>query len=114
VSQLLSRSLVLKIWPQLRIYSIAATVVFRVPVWKHIMSWTGARPATATIFKQLLQKGSVALVPGGIAEMFLTHPNKEVRGWARSRGLFAFSRAIESAACFRCPVVRPRRHSWAA
>lgn len=101
MSQLLSRSLVLRIWPQLRIYSIAATVVFRVPVWKHIMSWTGARPATATIFKQLLQKGSVALVPGGIAEMFLTHPHKEVRA---QQGLLGLQEQL--------PVVLLQRPLW--
>jgi 2-acylglycerol O-acyltransferase 2 len=77
VSQLLSRSLCLQIWPGLRIYSIAASIVFKVPVWRHIMTWTGARPATAKMFKQLLQMGSVALVPGGIAEMFITSPDYE-------------------------------------
>ena len=52
-------------WPAgMRIYSIAADIVFAVPLWRQIMTWVGARPATAENFKALLGLGSVALVPG--------------------------------------------------
>lgn len=78
VSELLCISLMLKVWPGLRVYSIAASSVFSVPVWRHIMAWTGARPATRRWFRKLLQQGSVSLVPGGIAEMFLWEEGREV------------------------------------
>eukprot|EP00775_Hariotina_reticulata_P009197 gene9197-9364_t len=68
-AELLCISLMLKVWPTLKVYSIAASSVFKVPVWRHIMCWTGARPATADQFRQLLTMGSVSLVPGGIAEI---------------------------------------------
>jgi hypothetical protein len=41
VSELLCISLMLKVWPSLKVYSIAASSVFKVPVWRHIMCWTG-------------------------------------------------------------------------
>eukprot|EP00882_Tetradesmus_deserticola_P021218 GHRQ01022971.1.p1 GENE.GHRQ01022971.1~~GHRQ01022971.1.p1 ORF type:complete len:297 (+),score=73.84 GHRQ01022971.1:98-988(+) len=56
VSELLCISLMLKVWPSLRVYSIAASSVFSVPVWRHIMAWTGARPATRSCFRGLLQQ----------------------------------------------------------
>jgi 1-acyl-sn-glycerol-3-phosphate acyltransferase len=56
VSELLCISLMLKVWPGLRVYSIAASSVFSVPVWRHIMAWTGARPATRRWFRKLLQQ----------------------------------------------------------
>lgn len=51
VSELLCISLLLRIWPRLRIYSICASSTFKVPVWRHILSWTGARPATRHHFR---------------------------------------------------------------
>eukprot|EP00879_Flechtneria_rotunda_P000818 GHRR01000942.1.p1 GENE.GHRR01000942.1~~GHRR01000942.1.p1 ORF type:complete len:378 (+),score=36.87 GHRR01000942.1:444-1577(+) len=78
VSELLCISLLLKIWPAMRVYSIAASSVFNVPVWRHIMCWTGARPATRRWFRHLLSQGSVSLVPGGIAEMFLWEEHREI------------------------------------
>eukprot|EP00878_Enallax_costatus_P016076 GHUV01016857.1.p1 GENE.GHUV01016857.1~~GHUV01016857.1.p1 ORF type:complete len:299 (+),score=36.27 GHUV01016857.1:955-1851(+) len=78
VSELLCISLMLRIWPTLRVYSIAASSVFKVPVWRHILCWTGARPATRRWFRTLLGMGSVSLVPGGIAEMFLWEEHREV------------------------------------
>lgn len=77
VSELLCISLLLRIWPRLRVYSICASSTFKVPVWRHILSWTGARPATRHHFRSLLKRGSVSLVPGGIAEMFLWEQDRE-------------------------------------
>jgi hypothetical protein len=51
VSELLCVSLMLRIWPKLRVYSICASSVFQVPVWRHILCWTGARPATKHDFR---------------------------------------------------------------
>jgi 1-acyl-sn-glycerol-3-phosphate acyltransferase len=54
VSELLCISLLLRIWPRLRVYSICASSTFKVPVWRHILSWTGARPATRHHFRCVL------------------------------------------------------------
>lgn len=62
VSELLCISLMMRIWPTLRVYSIAASTVFKVPVWRHILCWTGARPATRRWFKQLLTMVSGSFV----------------------------------------------------
>jgi hypothetical protein len=53
VSELLCISLMLRIWPRLRVYSICASSTFSVPVWRHILSWTGARPATKHDFRYM-------------------------------------------------------------
>ncbi|KAF6266346.1 diacylglycerol acyltransferase [Scenedesmus sp. NREL 46B-D3] len=41
------------------------------------MTWIGAQPATAENFRRLLNLGSVGLVPGGIAEMFMSEADRE-------------------------------------
>ncbi len=38
-------------FPNLLIYSVAATAVFYIPVWRHFISWIGSLPATASNFK---------------------------------------------------------------
>eukprot|EP00879_Flechtneria_rotunda_P003310 GHRR01003536.1.p1 GENE.GHRR01003536.1~~GHRR01003536.1.p1 ORF type:complete len:405 (+),score=83.80 GHRR01003536.1:328-1542(+) len=78
LSQLIAVSLTDTVWPGHHTYSLGADSLFHVPMWRHVMSWIGARPATATNFKQLLKKGSVGLVPGGIAEMFMVEKDREV------------------------------------
>eukprot|EP00199_Chlamydomonas_sp_CCMP681_P002493 CAMPEP_0119107254 /NCGR_PEP_ID=MMETSP1180-20130426/9602_1 /TAXON_ID=3052 ORGANISM="Chlamydomonas cf sp, Strain CCMP681" /NCGR_SAMPLE_ID=MMETSP1180 /ASSEMBLY_ACC=CAM_ASM_000741 /LENGTH=335 /DNA_ID=CAMNT_0007092715 /DNA_START=5 /DNA_END=1012 /DNA_ORIENTATION=+ len=64
-------------FPDAPIYSVAATSVFHIPFWRHFVAWIGSMPATKANFKNLLRKGSVAVVIGGIAEMFMSHPSKE-------------------------------------
>jgi hypothetical protein len=46
------------------VYSIAAGALFRVPAWRNVFTWMGARPATAANFRRLLRRGSVGLIPG--------------------------------------------------
>lgn len=79
LSQLLAVSLNPKRWPGLRVHSVGASVLFRVPLWRHFLGWLGVRPATRRSFTRLLQeKGSVKVNPGGIAEMFLLDKEREV------------------------------------
>lgn len=59
------------------IYSVAATVVFHIPFWRHMTSWIGSLPATKENFRRLLAHGSVAVVVGGIAEMYMCEPKRE-------------------------------------
>lgn len=64
-------------FPNAPIYSVAATSVFSIPFWRHMIAWIGSLPATKANFKRLLRHGSVAVVVGGIAEMYMCHPEKE-------------------------------------
>jgi hypothetical protein len=53
------------------VYSLAASSVFNIPFWRHFLTWIGCVPATTGNFKKMLGKGSVAVVVGGIAEMYM-------------------------------------------
>jgi hypothetical protein len=55
-------------------YFLAADSVFHIPLWRHVMTWLGGRPATLANFRRLLRRGSCAVQGaylGGIAEMYL-------------------------------------------
>ncbi|KAL6760872.1 diacylglycerol acyltransferase [Haematococcus lacustris] len=64
-------------FPDAPIYSVAANSVFNIPLWRHFISWIGSLPASKSNFKRLLDHGSVAVVVGGIAEMYMCNPKKE-------------------------------------
>jgi 1-acyl-sn-glycerol-3-phosphate acyltransferase len=59
------------IWPFFNIYSLAASSVFSIPFWRHFIAWLGSVEATPKNFKRILKKGSVAVIVGGIAEMYM-------------------------------------------
>eukprot|EP00201_Polytomella_parva_P021181 CAMPEP_0175042594 /NCGR_PEP_ID=MMETSP0052_2-20121109/2667_1 /TAXON_ID=51329 ORGANISM="Polytomella parva, Strain SAG 63-3" /NCGR_SAMPLE_ID=MMETSP0052_2 /ASSEMBLY_ACC=CAM_ASM_000194 /LENGTH=212 /DNA_ID=CAMNT_0016305457 /DNA_START=382 /DNA_END=1020 /DNA_ORIENTATION=+ len=77
IGAIVAGTLMQSLFPQMKIYSVAASSVFYVPFWRHFMSWIGSLPATASNFRRLLKRGSVAVVVGGIAEMYMQHPRKE-------------------------------------
>ena len=56
-------------FPDDPVYSVAASSVFYIPLWRHFIAWIGSLPATKQNFKKLLSKGSCAVVVGGIAEV---------------------------------------------
>ncbi|KXZ52943.1 hypothetical protein GPECTOR_8g318 [Gonium pectorale] len=66
-----------RMFPGFHIYGLAANVVFSVPFWRHFIAWLGSVPATTAHFKRALKRGSVAVIVGGIAEMYLVDPKKE-------------------------------------
>jgi hypothetical protein len=68
-----------KLWPGLRVHSVCASVLFKIPIWRHMLGWLGIRPATRSQFVRLLRRhGSVKVNPGGIAEMYLIDSAAEV------------------------------------
>lgn len=79
---LLAGTLIPKMFEGHKIYSIAASVLFRIPGLKHMMTWLGSQPADRKHFQKLIEKASVAVVVGGIAEMFMQYDNKEQVRWA--------------------------------
>eukprot|EP01023_Acetabularia_acetabulum_P007748 TRINITY_DN13395_c0_g1_i4.p1 TRINITY_DN13395_c0_g1~~TRINITY_DN13395_c0_g1_i4.p1 ORF type:complete len:288 (-),score=44.59 TRINITY_DN13395_c0_g1_i4:407-1270(-) len=60
-----------------KVYALAASILFRVPIYKQLFIMMGCKPATKNNFKALLKKASVAVIVGGIAEIYLQHPKKE-------------------------------------
>ncbi|KIZ03443.1 hypothetical protein MNEG_4518 [Monoraphidium neglectum] len=76
LSQIIATSLGADAWQGHKVYSIAADSVLSIPLWRHVFTWIGARPANHREFRRLLKRGSVGLVPGGIAEMFLSEAPK--------------------------------------
>ncbi|KXZ44997.1 hypothetical protein GPECTOR_60g776 [Gonium pectorale] len=71
LSQVLGNSLGSQLWPGHPVHCLAASVLFYVPLWRHIKAWMGAAPADRRTARLLLAtRGSVAVLAGGIAEMY--------------------------------------------
>lgn len=65
------------LFPDFKVYSVAASSVFYIPFWRHFIAWIGSQPASRQNIQRLLKDGSVAIVVGGIAEMYMQDPTKE-------------------------------------
>jgi hypothetical protein len=61
--------------------SFKADVLFTMPVLRHVLALIGARPATKKLLTAALQSPPphhvTFVLPGGIAEMFLSRPDIE-------------------------------------
>ena len=77
MSELIAGTLCQAMWPDLSIYSVAASSVFSIPFWRHFVAWVGSVPASRANFVRLLRRGSVAVIVGGIAEMYMQHARRE-------------------------------------
>eukprot|EP01127_Copromyxa_protea_P022546 TRINITY_DN8135_c0_g1_i3.p1 TRINITY_DN8135_c0_g1~~TRINITY_DN8135_c0_g1_i3.p1 ORF type:complete len:315 (-),score=55.70 TRINITY_DN8135_c0_g1_i3:25-969(-) len=75
---ILSATIVQKIFPGLRVEGATASVLFRIPILRQLSLWFGSRPATTKNIHKLIDQGSVGLLPGGIAEIFVATPKKEI------------------------------------
>eukprot|EP01025_Chloroclados_australasicus_P003860 TRINITY_DN10919_c0_g1_i1.p1 TRINITY_DN10919_c0_g1~~TRINITY_DN10919_c0_g1_i1.p1 ORF type:complete len:325 (-),score=13.93 TRINITY_DN10919_c0_g1_i1:177-1151(-) len=76
MGQILGATIVPKMFSS-KVYALAASVLFNIPLYTQVFSMFGCRPATKYHFKALLKKASVAVIVGGIAEIYLQHPKKE-------------------------------------
>lgn len=78
MGQFLSASLIRDITPGRMICGTGADVVFMFPVMRHIMAWIGTNPAKRANLTKILNRGDhLAIIPGGIAEMYLMNPDTE-------------------------------------
>eukprot|EP01087_Luapelamoeba_hula_P000439 TRINITY_DN10329_c0_g1_i1.p1 TRINITY_DN10329_c0_g1~~TRINITY_DN10329_c0_g1_i1.p1 ORF type:complete len:392 (-),score=47.70 TRINITY_DN10329_c0_g1_i1:67-1164(-) len=68
----------------LRVEGAIASVLFRIPLMRQLCHWFGARPASDRNIKMLLDRGSVGLMAGGIAEIFLSS-RKHERVYVKNR-----------------------------
>ena len=79
-----------------------ASVLLRVPMLRHLMAWAGMAPAGKATVSRLLARGvSVVLIPGGIAEIFESRPEREVVLLRRRHG---FVRAALAAGVPLVPI----------
>ena len=69
----------MKLFPKIKgLRSIAASVLFRLPVVRELCLWTGCIDAgKPTCLKNLKAGYSLTVIPGGIAEQMLTNYGKE-------------------------------------
>ena len=78
MGQFLSASVVEECFPHQKICGTAANVVFMFPVMRQIMAWIGTFPASRASISKIFRKGfHAAIIPGGIAEMYLVNPHEE-------------------------------------
>jgi 2-acylglycerol O-acyltransferase 2 len=78
MGQFLSASLIRDITPGTMICGTGADIVFMFPIMRHIMAWIGTNPAKRANLTKILQRGDhLAIIPGGIAEMYLMNPDSE-------------------------------------
>ena len=64
-----------------------ADIIFQVPLMRQFMSALGTLPARKESFKKMISNGyHCAVIPGGIAEMFLSSDDKEIIYFKRRRG----------------------------
>jgi len=58
---------------------VTADMALRFPVFRHLLGWVGAIGASSSSMQKHLKQGdSLCLIPGGIAEMFLTTPTEDI------------------------------------
>jgi len=78
-------------------YGMGAGVVFKVPIWAHVYSYYGMKECTRkNMLETLYQDKACALTPGGISEMFLIYPDKDVLYFNKRKGYIKL--AIETGA----------------
>jgi len=78
MGQFLSASLIKDITPGTMVSGTAADIVFMFPVMRHIMAWISTNPAKRANITKILNRGDhLAIIPGGIAEMYLMNPETE-------------------------------------
>lgn len=74
---ILAATLIPKMFPGEKVYSLAANVLFKIPLYRQFMCWMGSQPADKWHFDRLISKASVAIVVGGIAEIFMQYESRE-------------------------------------
>eukprot|EP01034_Spumella_vulgaris_P023350 gene23350-29563_t len=78
MGQFLSASLIREIAPGKMICGTGADIVFKFPVMRQLFSWIGTHPAKRSSFTKIFAAGHYcAVIPGGIAEMYLVNSETE-------------------------------------
>lgn len=78
MGQFISASIIKDAFPGQMICGTGADIIFYFPIMRHIMAWLGTRPANRKSIRKILDAGHhVAIIPGGIAEMYLASDQEE-------------------------------------
>lgn len=78
MGQFLSASCIREIEEDQMIVGTGADIIFKIPIMRHIMAWVGTHPASRKNITRVLDKwGRIAIIPGGIAEMYLVNTKSE-------------------------------------
>lgn len=78
IGQLLCATFTPTYLPYRRVYGMAANAVLKVPLFKHLLTYLGIVSADKANFQRYLRQHSVAVLPGGIAEMYRQYDDREV------------------------------------
>lgn len=65
--------------------ALVATVLLRVPLYKHVFAWLGCHPADKPVMLDLLKENSVGVIVEGVAGIFLGPTKHEERVYLRKR-----------------------------
>lgn len=78
MGQLLSAEVAKKVFPDDVICGVAADIIFRFPIFRHIIAWTGGRGASRKNILKIFDEGcQCTVIPGGIAEIFVCNHQTE-------------------------------------
>ncbi len=78
MGQVIAASIASRFSPNKRMVATAADAVFTFPVMRHFMSWVGARPISKKMIAKIFDEGcNCVILPGGIAEMYVTNTYEE-------------------------------------
>ena len=78
MGQVLSAAVVRTAFPGDTICGVAADVIFRFPIFRHVIAWTGTRGASRKNILKIIDEGCACTVlPGGIAEIFVCNHETE-------------------------------------
>lgn len=78
MGQFLSASLIREITPGKMVCGTSADIVFYFPVMRQLFAWIGTHPAKRASFTKIFQAGHYcAVIPGGIAEMYVMNKETE-------------------------------------
>ena len=66
------------VFPQYYGASAVASVLFRLPFLRQVLLWCGAVPSSRAAVKEALRRTHLSIMPGGIAELFLSSREREV------------------------------------
>lgn len=78
MGQVLSVYSIDKVMPDQMVCGLGADAIFTFPIMRQFMAWLGTVTANRKNIKKLFSQGKqVAVIPGGIAEMFIVNQEKE-------------------------------------
>lgn len=85
--QFLSASLIKDLTPGHMICGTGADIIFQFPVMRQVMAWLGTHPAQRKNITKIFTKGyHAAVIPGGIAEMYVINDKTESIYFKKRRG----------------------------